>query len=266
MIHIPELKIELLQHAPEPEQVITAAARLCYSGSSIDELMTISEYEDEKEKFMKILMTSGHESPVEHVSFTFGIEGCSRIFEQQLTRHRLASYSIQSGRYVKRDNPQFVTPTIIIDTPEALEVYIETLEVCAKAYVKIYDILMRKQINEWVMSKGVIASEEDHRNFASTNKRMFNKFEKIAIEAARYIYPQSLATKIVVTMNARSLINFLSHRMCKRAQEEIRTISTHMLGLIKPIAPTLAKYLGAPCMFGVCPEGKMTCGSPYERN
>ena len=102
------MKVSLIANTPHPEEVITLAAKMCYSNKTIDE-MSIEEYED----FIKRLMELGHESPIEHVTFTFGIEGISRSASHQLVRHRIASYSQKSQRYVKEDQFDYVVPPTI---------------------------------------------------------------------------------------------------------------------------------------------------------
>lgn len=259
------LKVELIAHTPNPEGVIAAAAKLCYSPVGISDILKGQEPESVK-KFLNHLMSLGHESPIEHVSFTFGIEGVSRILETQLVRHRLASYSIQSGRYVKRDKPDFVTPPMIADHPEASEIYQEALEVTMKAYHDLIDVLMKDQVKAYCQQKGLPTDSVNLETFYELHKKDYKKFEKIAIENARYVYPQSLCTKIVVTMNARTLMNFFKHRTCRRAQDEIQALAWLMVDEIKKVAPTLANYMGPSCLTtGRCSEGAMCCGKPYKK-
>ena len=234
--------VNLLAYTPNPEMIVSCAAKLCYSNSDIPTLMD-NLTEEKIVGFIKQLESMGHESPLEHISFTFGIEGVSRILEQQLTRHRIASYSIQSGRYVKR-NPTFYVPQEISICDEALSKYQEALNVCTNAYNEITDILKEKYVGEGMSEKTA---------------------EKKAIENARCVLANSLNTKIIFTMNARELLHFFSKRCCNRAQEEIRELADIMLSLVKEVAPNIFKCAGAPCVRGCCSEGKLSCGNPKER-
>ena len=114
------MKVTLLTYTPEPEKTIAAAAKLCYASSDIDTLLD-GLTEEKSIGFLNMLSDLGHESPIEHVSFTFGIEGVSRALLAQITRHRIASFSVQSQRYVEEKNYEFVTPPEIAAIPEALE-------------------------------------------------------------------------------------------------------------------------------------------------
>ena len=245
------LKVELLTHTPEPEKVIAAAAKLCYSSSSIDGIMEGLDSE-KTEKFLNMLLSLGHESPIEHVTFTFGIEGVSRSLLAQFTRHRIASYSVKSQRYVNEGKFEFVTPPEIADNPEALEIFNRAMEQDTEQYNKLADILKKKHVKNLVDSGMELSAAE-------------KKAEKMAIEDARYVLPNACETKMVATLNARSLINFFHHRCCERAQWEIRECAEQMLMLVKEQAPTLFKLAGPPCISGPCPEGKMSCGKRNEK-
>lgn len=264
------LKVELIAHTPNPEAVIASSAKLCYSPVGVCEIME-KQTDEQVEKFLKMLMSMGHESPIEHVSFTFGIEGVSRIVETQLVRHRIASYSIQSGRYVKRDNPDFVIPDMIENDHMALALFDEAMENAVYAYNQLVECLMWKQIDDWYNKNKELELEYNSLDtldeFKNLHKKEYGKFEKIAIENARYVYPQSLATKIVVTMNARTLMNFMKHRTCHRAQDEIQELAWAMLEKVNEVAPTLAKYMGASCLVkNKCSEGAMCCGKPIKEH
>lgn len=257
------LKVELVAHTPNPEQIIAAAAKLCYSPVGVCDILE-KQSDEQATAFIERLMSMGHESPLEHVSFTFAVEGISRIVETQLVRHRIASYSVQSGRYVKRDDPDFVVPTMIKESPEALIIYEVALNQTMLAYNDLTDHLVEQQIKAYCEEKGLEVVSQ--REFNETNRKQYMKFEKVAIENARYVYPQSLATKLVFTMNARTLINFLSHRTCRRAQDEIQALAWEVHRLVKEVAPTLAKYMGPDCaVLGKCNEGVMCCGKPYPK-
>lgn len=232
------LKVKLIEHTPEPEKVIAAAAKLCYSAVSVDEIQEKLDKVN-TEKFLNMLISYGHESPIEHVSFTFAVEGVSRSLTHQLVRHRLASYSQQSQRYVKLDQFEYVIPPEIEKNDKAKNIFIHAMEESQNAYNELVDILKTKYA-------------EDGCNLLSAEKK--------AIEDARYVFPNACETKIVVTMNARSLMNFFRHRCCNRAQWEIRELADQMLIIVKKVAPILFKNAGPACLNGICPEGKMSCG------
>lgn len=261
-----KLTVELIEHTPDPEKVIATAAKLCYSPSNIKDLME-KQTPEAVESFLNRLMSMGHESPIEHVSFTFAIEGVSRITEIQLVRHRIASYSIQSGRYVNRSNPEFVTPPSIKKSKVANERYEKIVKESIEAYNDLFLILMLRKMG--YSDNQIENMDIDWRiklvsGFQNTNKKSYQIFEKEAIQDARYAHLQSLSTRIVVTMNARSLINFFNHRCCMRAQWEIRQMAQIMLKKCKQIAPTLFKNSGPKCLYDKCPEGNLTCGKSKE--
>ena len=244
------MKVTLLAHTPDPEKIIAAAAKLCYSESGVENILDGLD-EEKTEKFLNMLMSLGHQSPIEHVSFTFGIEGVSRALLAQFTRHRIASYSVKSQRYVKEGMFEFVTPPEIENNEKAKELYIKTMEADQKAYDELAEVLFEKHYND------LLASGKDE-------KEAKRAAEKMAIEDARFVLPNACETKMVVTMNARSLMNFFNHRCCTRAQWEIRDVADEMLRLVKEVAPTLFKKAGPSCVAGACPEGKMTCGKAAD--
>ncbi|MDD2955107.1 MAG: FAD-dependent thymidylate synthase [Oscillospiraceae bacterium] len=240
------MKVTLLAHTPEPEKIIAAAAKLCYSSSSIDGLMG-GLTPEKTGSFIEMLSEIGHESPIEHVTFTFGIEGVSRAFLAQITRHRMASYSVQSQRYVRKDQFEYILPPEIEQIPEAKEEYIRAMEAAQEHYDRLADLLKARH-NEEFLTQGF------------SEKEAARRAEKQAIEDARFVLPNACDTKMVVTMNARSLYNFFRHRCCNRAQWEIRAVAQEMLRLVSEEAPTLFSHAGPPCLSGACPEGKMSCG------
>lgn len=221
------MKLTLLNFTPAPEKAVVLAAKLCYSDSNISQL-------EEKvkgisyEKFLDKILKMGHLSVLEHASFTFGIEGISRATSHQLVRHRLASYSQQSQRYVKFKEPEFVVPASI----KKISGYEKKFADAAKSLYNFY--------NE-MLEAGIPA------------------------EDARYILPNAAETKIIVTMNARELLHFFNLRTCERAQWEIREMAKNMLALIKKEAPIIFKKAGPGCVsVNRCTEGEMTCGRPDE--
>ena len=243
-------KVSLIAHTPQPEQVVAAAAKLCYSHVGVDDLL--ADLTPEKSRaFVEKLAKMGHESPTEHVSFTFAIEGVSRSLLAQITRHRLASYSVQSQRYVRLDQFDYVTPPAVQDDPQALEAFTQAMEEQNKTYKRVAAILKDGHIRQ-LMAQGM-----DEAQAAK-------KAEKMAIEDARFVLPNACDTKMIVTMNARSLQNFFRHRCCERAQWEIRALADEMLKLVYPVAPALFAAAGPGCAKGGCTEGPMTCGKAAE--
>ncbi len=243
-------KVTLLAHTPDPERTVASAAKLCYSPASIDDVR--NGLTDEKTaSFVEMLAEIGHESPIEHASFTFGIEGVSRALLAQITRHRMASFSVQSQRYVAEHDFQFVTPPEIAAEPEALKIFNEAMADDLKKYNALADILSAKHKAQ------MIADGMDEKTAARAA-------EKKAIEDARFVLPNACETKMIMTMNARSLMNFFHHRCCNRAQWEIREVANQMLALVFEVAPNLFKNAGPSCVNGPCPEGKMTCGKRKE--
>lgn len=243
-------KVVLISHTPDPEQVVACAAKLCYSSSGIDDLREGMTGE-KAAQFVDMLSQIGHESPIEHASFTFGIEGVSRAFLAQITRHRIASYSVQSQRYVRKRDFEYIVPPEIVGIPEAEELFVKAMAVAGEYYDKLAEILIKKHTAE-LLAGGL--DEKSARQKAS----------KMAIEDARFVLPNACDTKMIVTMNARSLMNFFKERLCNRAQWEIRDVAKQMYDIVVDIAPGLFAKAGPPCVFGPCPEGKMSCGKMEE--
>lgn len=241
------MKVELIRYTPEPEKVVAAAAKLCYSKTGIDGILDDLD-SSKTEKFLNILMDLGHESPIEHVYFTFGVEGVSRVLTHQLVRHRIGcSYSQQSQRYVKLDQFEYIIPPQIKNIEKARELFIKAMEEDQKYYDSIVDILYADNF-ENLTKAGV--SEKSARQIA----------EKLSIEDARYVFPNACETKIVFTMSARALLHFFRLRACERAQWEIRELSFEMIKKVKEVAPIIFKHAGPGCLSGECPEGAMSCG------
>ncbi|GAA0702814.1 FAD-dependent thymidylate synthase [Paraclostridium ghonii] len=241
------MKVKVIAHTPEPEKVISMAAKLCYSSVGVDEIEQ-NLTDESVEKFLNMLINLGHESPLEHVTFTFAVEGISRSCSHQIVRHRIASFSQQSQRYVKLDQFDYIVPPEIEKIEEAKALFIDAMNKDQEAYDKLVDILFEKHYNNLIKS-------------GKNEKEAKRNAEKKAIEDARYVFPNACETKMVCTMNTRSLYNFFSHRCCERAQWEIRELSIEMLRQVREIAPILFKNIGPKCITGPCPEGKMTCGN-----
>ena len=225
-MHFEEPKVILLRHTAEPEKIVASAARLCYSSADIIDLQE-SMTEKKISSLIRRCISMGHMSVLEHASFSFGVEGISRAMTHQLVRHRVASYSQQSQRYVEYDDVGFIAPDSINSNPELQKDFSEMLKNIEKAYRALVD-------------KGIPA------------------------EDARYILPNATSTKIVITMNARELRHFFKVRCCNRAQWEIRDVAIKMLGHCRSASPVLFADCGPSCLTGPCPEGKLTCGKIAE--
>ena len=227
-------KVELIQYTHAPEQLIAMAARLCYSSADIGSLKEQVSAKDQQ-AFVRRLMDMGHESPLEHTSFCFGIEGVSRSFLAQITRHRIASFSVQSQRYVAQGKnggfDYLIPPAIEALGKEAAERY-------AGQMVKM---------NEWY---------EEWRNLLGEGEK--------SNEDARFVLPNACATRMIVTMNARELLHFFRLRCCERAQWEIRYVAWQMLKLAYAEAPVVFGTAGPSCVSGPCPEGAKSCGKMAE--
>ena len=239
--------VKLLSYTPEPEKLVAAAAKLCYSSSDATSLMeglTPQKTAD----FIDMLSEIGHESPIEHASFTFAIEGVSRSLLAQITRHRIASYSVQSQRYVKKDNFEYIIPPAIEENDEAKRIFTETMKTLDENYRRLTALLTEQKL------AGIDAPTPAQRKAA----------EKSAIEDARFVLPNACDTRMVVTMNARSLRHFFRLRCCNRAQWEIREVARQMLLLVRDAAPHLFAGAGPACLCGPCPEGAKSCGKMAE--
>lgn len=244
------MKVQLITHTPEPDKLIAAAAKLCYSAVGTDEIME-GLTEEKTEKFIDMLSSLGHESPVEHATFTFAVEGVSRSLLAQLTRHRIASFSVQSQRYVDKENFEYVIPPEIDQVPEARELFIKAMDADRETYKELNRILTEKH-TKTNLENGM---DEKKAKTAASKK---------AQEDARYVLSNACDTKIVMTFNVRSLYNFFSLRCCTRAQWEIREMACEMLRLVKEVSPNLFKNAGPSCVRGKCAEGAMSCGRAVE--
>lgn len=226
-------KVSLLTYTPNPDKTISLAAKLCYSNSDIEDLKAVID-EKEQGMFIEKLTSFSHFSPIEHASFTFGIEGVSRALLAQITRHRIASFSVKSQRYVgvKEDFNYVIPPSIQALGEDAVNLYEEQM----------------KTIGEWYS----YWQEKLGGNKESSN------------EDARFVLPNGTETKMIVTMNARELLHFFNMRCCNRAQWELREVAWQMLSLVKGVAPHIFKNAGPTCVSGKCQEGAKTCGKMLE--
>ena len=237
------MNVQLLTYTKDPEKTVAAAAKLCYSKSDIETLM--DGLTDEKvSSFLDKLESYKHFSPMEHASFTFGIEEVSRSFLAQISRHRICSLSVKSQRYIDMEDAGFVIPDEISHASgDILDTFEYSMEESFEHYNKIKKMLTEKYIAEGMKESPA---------------------KKKAQEDARYVLPEACHTSMIVTMNARELNHFFNMRCCMRAQEEIREVADDMLELVYPIAPHLFKNAGPSCICGGCPEGKMSCGLTKE--
>lgn len=227
-------KVLLLRHTYDPDEIVALGARLCYAQADIDTLRERVAKKDQA-KYIRSVMARGHLSVIEHASFTFAIEGVSRALLAQITRHRLASFSVQSQRYVSMaDGFEYVIPPSI----EALG------EEAAEEFRTQMDTM-----HQWYMM---------------WQERLGAQGEK-SNEDARFVLPNACATRMMITMNARELLHFFELRCCNRAQWEIRALAWEMLRLCREAAPEIFENAGPACLRGVCPEGKATCGKPYKK-
>jgi thymidylate synthase (FAD) len=229
-----KLNVVLLNYTSSPEQIIALAAKLCYSDSDIESLRD-GVLEQDQSKYLDNLIGMGHMSPIEHAIFTFGVEGISRAVSHQLVRHRIASYSQKSQRYVNHNEFDYIIP--------------ENIKSLGEEYVEAYKTdltIINAMYNDWctlLIKSGV-------------NERDAN-------DDARYVLPNATETKIIITMNARELMHFFTMRCCNRANWEIRRMAWEMLRLVKEVAPVLFKNAGPNCVRRNCMESKMSCGKPY---
>lgn len=223
--------VKLIRYTADPEATVALAARLCYSDKELDDL-TENIMAKDNSKFISRLMDMGHLSPVEHASFTFSIEGVSRAFLAQITRHRIASFSVRSQRYVSEDAFNYIIPPAI--------------EAMGAAAIARYEGQMATMMN-W------------YRDWQSA----LGHGEK-SNEDARFVLPNACETKMIVTMNARELMHFFELRCCNRAQWEIRDVAWMMLEEAIKVAPNLFRDCGASCVRGRCPEGAKSCGKAAE--
>lgn len=217
------MKVTLLAYTQNADAICAAAGKSCYSEKPSYELVEA----DNPEKVLGKIVGMGHHSVIEHASFTFSVEGVSRSLTHQLVRHRVASFSQQSQRYVSLDKPTFVTPHSIENDSESLRIYNDIMESIWDAYNKLSE-------------RGILS------------------------EDARYVLPNGCTTNITITMNARELLHFFRLRCCNRAQWEIREMADEMLRLCKEVSPTIFADAGPPCVTEKCPEGKLSCGKPRK--
>ena len=218
-----KLKVELISYTKDPEETIVAAIRQCYSRIGASELKKKTD-ERTKKRLIDMVVKSGHTSTIEHASFTFAVEGISRVCSHQLVRHRIASFSQQSQRYVSLKDFDYIIPPKVKNNAKAKKIFLNHIQHLQEAYLNLKDL-------------------------------------NILSEDARFLLPNACETKIVITMNARELLHFFKLRLCLRAQWEIRKVAQKMLEKVRLLAPHIFKYAGPSCETEkICWEGKLSCG------
>jgi thymidylate synthase (FAD) len=219
-------EVHLIAYTPQPALVVASAAKLCYSPSAASDIFDGLDTAAVRD-FLKKLRSVGHLSPFEHASFTFAADGLSRVASHQLVRHRIASFSQQSQRYVKVSAPQAVAPPSVSAIPEAAAIFASQLKSAAEAYERLISLGVPK-------------------------------------EDARFILPHGAPTSLIMTMNAREMHHFFSLRLCRRAQWEIRGLAGKMLALVIEAARELFDPAGPSCLTeGRCREAQ-SCGRPFS--
>jgi len=215
------MKVKLLRYTKDAELLCGTAAQTTIKAGKPTDILKEIDIENAKQKIKRVT-GYGHASIIEHASFTFSIEDASRAMTHQLVRHRIASYTQQSQRYVTYDTVEkYVTPPSIAHNKEADRVFNDGLEKISETYQKL-------------LKQGI--PKED----------------------ARFILPNAAKTNIIVTMNARELRHFFNLRCCRRAQWEIRQAAEEMLKQAKKATPALFENCGPTCVeLGYCTEGKM---------
>jgi thymidylate synthase (FAD) len=215
------MNVKLIGYSSDPEKLPAMAATLTHSKIKPEDLDTISG--KEQSAILEQVLKMGHTSVIEHASFSFAISDVSRSLTHQLVRHRIASYSQQSQRYVNLNEPSYVIPPLIGKDAKTKKAYEETMGVIWDHYNKLLAL-------------------------------------KIPAEDARYVLPNATCTNIMVTMNARSLLNFFELRCCLHAQWEIRELANKMLAEVKKASPVIFKNAGPSCKTKqICPEKKKDC-------
>ncbi|MGC8849137.1 MAG: FAD-dependent thymidylate synthase [Candidatus Bathyarchaeia archaeon] len=216
------MEVLLIAYTPDPDRVCGAAAKVCVSSKTPREIWE-STPKNGLLKNLDAALSRGHESIVEHAYFTFAVSGVSRALTHQLVRHRIASYSQQSQRYVKLIHPRYVTPPTVKKDPEAEKLYREAVESVFKAYGRLMEL-------------------------------------GVPVEDARYVLPNAAETSIIVSVNARELLHILELRLCLHAQWEIRMLASKMLQEASKVAPEIMAKAGPSCKTkGRCPENDPNC-------
>ena len=215
------MNVKVIGYMPNSEKIPAIAAKLTHTKTKPEELDKTSD--SELNEILKHVISLGHMSVIEHTCFTFAISDVSRSLTHQLVRHRIASYAQQSQRYVNLRDPNYVIPPKILKNNDLKKAYENTMKEIWNQYNKLLDM-------------------------------------GIPAEDARYVLPNGACTNIIVTMNARSLLNFFELRCCLHAQWEIRELANQMLKKVKKLAPIIFKNAGPSCKTkGICTENKKDC-------
>ncbi len=215
------MNVKLIGFTPNPEKIPAMAAKLTHSKTKPEDLDKTSD--KELKAILEQVTSLGHTSVIEHTNFTFAISDVSRSLTHQLVRHRIASYAQQSQRYVDFKEPNYVTPPKIAKNKQMKKAYDDTMKTIWEQYSNLLDM-------------------------------------GIPAEDSRFVLPNAACTNIMVTMNARSLLNFFELRCCQHAQWEIRQLANKMLKEVKKVAPTIFKNAGPVCKTkNICPENKKDC-------
>ena len=215
------MKVNLVSFTKDPEITCAKCASVSWRRKSMKDVSL-----EEAREIIRRVLGYGHESVIEHACFTFFVEDISRSLTHQLVRHRIASYTQQSMRYVDltKSEAYFIKPETIAKQEELSGLFDEVMTRCKT----VYDTLRRKGVPP---------------------------------EDARFVLPIAMQAKIAVTMNARELRYFFMMRCCLRAQWEIRELANRMLKICKTTAPSLFENTGPSCVkFGYCPEAELACG------
>ena len=208
------MRVYLIESTARPAEICGTAAAVCTNSKNPGSAL-------------RHAVASGHMSVLEHAVYTFKVEGLSRAALAQLTRHRLASFDVQSQRYVR-------IPGIDLVMPES----IRNSEFYTEAGGLMEDVM---NLYQEMVDAGIPA------------------------EDARYMTPQAVPTELVMTMNARELLHFFSLRTCNRAQWEIRELADQILRICKKESPGIFRLAGPGCVTGCCQEEK-PCGHPRQKD
>lgn len=213
------VQVKLVNYTPNPELTIAAAARTCIRNLDYEAASAELSHED-VQRILRSIIKKNHHSPLEHANFTFSISGVSRVLTHQLVRHRIASYSQLSQQRTDSSRLQFIIPPEIQEQPNLSEEYQSIMEQCRELYMRLV---------QCGISRG----------------------------SARYVLPSAFSTRIVTTMNARSLLNLLAQRECEVEEWEFRQVAFLMHSELMKVAPAIFHLAGPPCETqGYCPEGE----------
>lgn len=217
--------VKIVSHTPEPELAVVVAARTCLSDEAYEDIWRKMSDIDIS-RILATVIAKGHHSVLEHANFTFSISGVSRVLTHQLVRHRMASYSQLSQQRADASELGFVVPPEVRKDPNVVKKYLDLISQCQELYTDM-------------LAKG------------------------LSLGSARYILPSAFTSRIIVTINARSLFNLLALRMCAAEEWEFRQVGTLMYKELMRVAPGIFKYAGTTCETeGICVEGEIGKNCP----